>query len=212
MHYKFIDIGCGNTNVSVDQYGLAVRGLLVEPVKEFCGILPTSTSVIAENSAITDYDGEINMSVGEIDTENLMYFPIQALSTIKHVERLCKRYKLYGIESLAKDNSIHNTRVVSCLRLETLLQKYDIDEVDQFKIDVEGHENVILTQLIELMRANKFKVNERIIFEYNQLSDKQELDQLARLIATKFGFTYEFKQVGWNEDIVMTKIPTHTNV
>lgn len=45
MHYKFVDIGCSNSAVSVDEYGLACNGLLIEPIKEMCDILPQSKTV-----------------------------------------------------------------------------------------------------------------------------------------------------------------------
>jgi hypothetical protein len=62
------------------------------------------------------------------------------------------------------------------------------------------------------MRSNKFDVTERIIFEYNDLSNKPELDELAKIISTEFGFNYSFKKIGLNEDIVMTKISIDKNV
>jgi hypothetical protein len=98
------------------------------------------------------------------------------------------------------------------MKLETLLDNYGITSVQQLKIDVEGYEYIVLQQLIELMRSNKFDVTERIIFEYNDLSNKPELDELAKIISTEFGFNYSFKKIGLNEDIVMTKISIDKNV
>lgn len=214
MHYKFIDIGCGHTNVSVDVYGLDVNGLLVEPIKEFCNVLPSSTTVLKECAAITSYDGVLDMNVTTDDLSNVQYFPISVLSNKKHFNRIAEKYGIYGMEFVGTDSTkdTHNyewlksKRSVLCMSLRTLLNKHDITEVDQFKIDVEGHENTILLQLIDLMRSGEFKVNEKIIFEYNYLSDKKELDELAQTISEEFGFKYEFQILGWNEDIVMTKI------
>lgn len=207
MHYKFIDIGCGHTNVSVDVYGLLVRGLLVDPIKEFCDVLPSSSTVLVECSAITDYDGDVCINITSEDMSGIAYLPITALDSLTHIERITKKFKIFGAESIAvKRDMLTSTRTVRCLRLDTLLNKYNIDSVDQFKIDAEGCEYMILQQLIDLMRTGKLKVNERIIFEYNDLSTKTELDELTQIIANEFGFTYEFKKVGWNEDIIMTKL------
>ncbi len=206
MHYTFIDIGCGNTNVSVDEFGLNVMGLLVEPIQEFCNILPTSNTVQTVCTAITDYDGEAEMNLHDIEMTDIHYIPIIALNNMTRALRMAKNFKIFGGESLMKQQNHSRTRNVTCMRLETLLKKFDIDSVNQLKIDVEGFENIILQQLIELMRQDKFKVNNRIIFEYNHLSNLEELDALTKIIADEFSFTYEFRKLGWNEDIIMTKV------
>lgn len=214
MHYKFIDIGCGHSNVSVDVYGLNVHGLLVDPIQEFCNVLPSSSTVLKECAAITTYDGTLDMNVTTEDLSNVRYFPISALRNKKHFERIAKRYGVYGMEFISTDatKDTHNyewlksKRTVQCMTLKSLLNKYDITEVDQFKIDVEGHENVLLSQLIDLIRLGEFKVNEKIIFEYNYLSDKKVLDELIEIISKEFGFDSKFQVVGLNEDMVMTKI------
>jgi hypothetical protein len=124
-----------------------------------------------------------------------------------------RNHKIFGAESIALQRDIlDDKRVVSCMKLETLLDNYGITSVQQLKIDVEGYEYIVLQQLIELMRSNKFDVTERIIFEYNDLSNKPELDELAKIISTEFGFNYSFKKIGLNEDIVMTKISIDKNV
>jgi FkbM family methyltransferase len=207
INYTFIDIGCGHTNVSVDQYGLNVHGLLVEPIREFCNVLPSSDTVLVECSAIVEYDGAIEMHVSSRDMSGIHYIPITALNTPAHLERMLKNHKIFGAESIAvKRDILDSMRVVACMRLETLLNKYRIKTVEQLKIDVEGCENIVLQQLIELMRMNKFAVSESIIFEYNDLSDKKELDGLSEIICNEFGFTSSFRKIGLNEDIVMTKI------
>ena len=207
MHYTFIDIGCGHTNVSVDQYGLDVNGLLVEPIKEFCDVLPHSNTVLIECSAITERDGDIDMNVSKRDMTGIQYIPISALTTPAHVERMLKNHKIFGAESIALERDIlDDKRVVSSMTLHTLLDKYKITSVEQLKIDVEGYENIVLQQLIELLRSNKFNVTERIIFEYNDLSNKPELDELTKIISNEFGFSYSFKKVGLNEDIIMCKL------
>lgn len=206
MHFKFIDIGCGHTNVSVDVYGTDVQGLLVEPIQEFCNVLPNSNTVHIECTAITDYDGILEMNIDAGGYTDLQYFPISMLLDGKHRDRLIQRYKIYGTESIKYCNQLNEKRTVRCMKVETLLQKYDITEVDQLKIDVEGHEDVVLTQVIELLRKGKLQIHERIIFEYNSLSDKEKLDKLSDIISSEFGYSSEFKRVGWNEDIILTKI------
>lgn len=204
MKYTFIDIGCGHTNVSTDIYGLDVNGLLVEPIKEFCDVLPNSDTVLIEESAIGEYDGTIDIHCDLMNWGEIKYFPIQQLSSVEQAERIAQNNPIHGITSI-----IHNTghkRSVNLMTFESLINKYNITEVDQIKIDVEGYENVLLQQLIELMRSNKLIVNKTIIFEYNHMSDLNELDKLKILISNEFGFNHRFQKLGWNEDIIMEKI------
>jgi hypothetical protein len=58
-----------------------------------------------------------------------------------------------------------------------LCEQYDITWIAQLKIDTEGHEAIILKQVLQRIKTRKLVVDE-IKFEYNYLSDKQVLDHL----------------------------------
>jgi hypothetical protein len=54
MKYTFVDIGCGHFATSVDIFGTMCNGLLVEPIEEYCNVLPRSDTVIVECSAVSE--------------------------------------------------------------------------------------------------------------------------------------------------------------
>lgn len=213
MKYTFIDIGCGHTDVSTDTYGLNVNGLLVEPIKEFCDVLPNSDTVLIEQSAVGEYNGIIDIHC-DLDTKEnkkpLKYFSIEQINSVEKLKTVLKTDHIYGTSSIIHNGQLYSRnfpiRKVNLITLESLINKYNITEVDQFKIDVEGYENIILQQLIELMENNKLVVNKRIIFEYNDLSNLKKLDELKLLISEKFGFNYLYKALAKNRDIIMEKI------
>jgi FkbM family methyltransferase len=214
MHYTFIDIGCGSFGTSVDVYGTNVNGILVEPVKECCDVLPRSQTVFIEQSAISSFDGEQQINV-VLPVMPLTYIPITVLKNKKHRDRISKKHGVSGMSSLLydltyyakpRDQLTQTWRTVNVITLQTLFEKYNVTSVDHIKIDVEGFEHVILEQLIQLLQDQSVVVNKSIRFEYNHLGNKPLLDRMKHTIETEFNFSSEFiADHLWNEDIVMFK-------
>lgn len=102
---------------------------------------------------------------------------------------------------LNKERNVTGELEVKCLTLKSLFEKYDVTEIGLFKVDTEGHEAVIIKQLIDLMNDG-IKVNNKIYFEYNHLSDKLELDKIADDICKLHGFVKKYD----GPNISLTKI------
>lgn len=215
MKYKFIDIGCGPFDVSSDNYGTGVKGMYVEPIKQFLDVLPGSNSIDKVNVAITDFIGEQEMDVWMLDKPIKYYTKDQLINARKIIEKK-------GISSAPLDYIIHQgggtfienrdsipyeaTKInVKCITLKKLIDDYNIEEVDHIKIDVEGHENIVLKQLLNIMRTTDFKINNILQFEWNDLSDRDELMELAECFANEFGFKITHEHEYWNEDLVLIK-------
>lgn len=220
MKYEFIDIGCGQTNVSSDKsfFGTNVNGLLVEPIEEYCKILPQSNTVLVECAAIGEYDGFKKLNV-VLEGNKIEYIPYKLYSNPKAWNRYCKKNNIQytGTSSFNNQNEIIyknncTIRKVKLMTIKTLLEKYNITEVDQLKIDVEGWEPIILQQFIDIMKLKKFKVNKKIIFEYfpddvvPNHKNKKLLDNLIREICSKFQFKYRYCHKNLDSDIIMEKI------
>lgn len=219
MKYKFVDIGCSFFDTSVDDYGLDVNGLLVEPIAEHARALPTSATVKVECSAITEVDGTMSMNC--LVNENAKYLSKQLIldafanndndSLIKQAK--CGEFWKNGSSTLLEKNKIphewvnlYQSRTITTLTLKSLFEKYDVTEIDVLKIDVEGYEPVILTQLLNLLKENKIKINEKIIAEYYPMCDLHQLDILLDNICDEFKFKKSFKREYWNEDMILEKI------
>lgn len=216
MKYKFIDIGCGHHSVSSDIFGTDVRGMYVEPIKEYLEILPYGKNIVKENCAIFESEGEITLNA--IVIENPKYFTNQEISQIvidkKKKKEFARKYNGSGQSSIFDFKKIsHKIKdrfkkiTVKCLTVEQLFKKHNVSEVDFLKIDVEGAEEMILKQLIKLLEDDFLKINQEIKFEYNHLSNLQNLDNLRDYICEKFKYKWKFqKSLPWNEDIILTKI------
>lgn len=220
MKYTFVDIGCGAAGVSTDIYGLDVRGLLVEPIPECCKCLPNSNTVLIECSAIGSKNTKLNITTPIKQGEVLEYLPSNIQDDEKKLQRYFKTKNItkysgkglpFGLSSFLSKQELPwdcelYERSVNMITLKDLFVKYNVSEIEQLKIDVEGHESIILNQLITLMRNNQIIITDKLIFEYNFLSNLSELDKLKDIIANEFGFTYEYIEFGTNQDIIMEKI------
>lgn len=215
MKYKFIDIGCGPFDVSSDIYGTNVKGMFVEPISEFLNVLPCSDTIDKVNVAISNFDGESDMDVWMLDKPIKYYTKNQLISLKNAVEKKGIDYDplkfiIYqgGGTFIKNRESIPYTPLkvkIKCITLQSLVNEYNIESVDHLKIDVEGHENIILYQLLNIMQTTKFKVNNILQFEWNDLSDRNELYFLAESISKEFGFEITHKKEYWNEDLILIK-------
>lgn len=217
MKYDFIDIGCGYADTSVDTFGLNARGLLVEPLEVCCKVLPRSETVTVECSAVANQDGISEFTMYDVtppnkyythdellnawnlnDTKNESFFLF--LSSLLPRETLVKRGNIRNFQQMKPSKTIE----VNTLTLKSLFDKYSVTEINQLKIDVEGFEESIIQQLIPLLK-NGLKVN-TIIYEYNEMSIRSNLDILEKQICTQFGYNSKYQFIHWNEDKILTKI------
>ena len=80
MNYKFIDIGCSHFAVSSDLFGTDVKGIYVEPIKEYLDCLPEGENIIKECCAITEEDGEAILN--SIVVKDPVYFSSSEMQKI----------------------------------------------------------------------------------------------------------------------------------
>jgi FkbM family methyltransferase len=123
------------------------KGLYVEPIPYLFDKLKTNISPdgnLFENSAISDYNGEIEMITIDrdaIDTGKIhscfygmsaVYPPKNGLGSDEDKMTVDK----YGIRTMVK-----------CITFDTLMRKHSIEQFDVVKIDAEGHDYEIFKQI-----------------------------------------------------------------
>ena len=215
MNYKFIDIGCSHLAVSSDLFGTDVKGIYVEPIKEYLDCLPEGKNIIKECCAITEEDGDAILN--SVVVKDPVYFSASEMQKIIGDKLLTAKflgkYSGSGQSTFANATRIRYLRgnaiekiPVKTMSLRSFLNKHNVTSVDYLKIDVEGHEESILKQLLPIMQKGDLKINKELRFEYNQLSDKQALLKLAEEICAIGGFEKEYSYIGWDEDMVLIKI------
>lgn len=208
MNYKFIDIGTGHHSVSSDIFGTEVRGMYVEPIQQYLDVLPNGTNIIKENCVISNINGIVEFNAILVD--NPKYFSNnEMINIVENKNKLTEYLKKYDRSGQSSLNvflkNSKKIKVVS-LTLKNLFEKHNVTSIDYLKIDAEGHEEVILKQLITLLHNKKISINNEIKFEYNNLSDKKKLDNIANIFCDKFNFNKIYSQsLPWNEDIILVK-------
>ena len=220
MKYTFIDIGTAYFSVSADIYGVDVQGMYVEPIRKYLDVLPGSSTIIKECAVISAEDGEVEFNalipdhrVNYVSDKHLRRIVQNASKNKKALNDLCTIGEYGGstldmnsqLVLLSKNNDISYSKIkVKSMTLRTLFTKHDVTSIGYLKIDVEGFENVVLNQLIELLREGL--TVETIRFEYNARSDMNELMGICLSMCEEFGYTWREEHFNWDDDIVMEKI------
>lgn len=198
MVYKFVDIGTSYFCTSIDDFGLNVNGLLVEPIKEYLDIIPNSETVIKANYAISDSD--------RID---VMYVPISNSKKEYHSEKEMK--KIEDARIVARDGcsalgKIHpevpqNNKQVQCnvITFYKLCDLYDIKEIENLKIDTEGHDYIILEQVYNMIEDGRLIISNQIMIEYNHLINKNEVEPLIKKFEQEFDFKRKIAISLWGQ-------------
>lgn len=213
MEYKFVDIGCSFFGTSVDEYGLNVNGLLVEPYSNAFDLLPSSNTVKKIQVAISDKRGIMDMWVPVVSQLPDRYYTHQEMVNLKQQNQsLCDSYCNYGSVSLYDKHyciDAHNVpkQMERCdaITFYDLCNQFQIEKIDKLKIDTEGHDHIILRQVIDLIKEGKLTINHTIAFEYNVLSNKPMLDEMVDELEL-LGFRCEYVVEHWNADMVMTRL------
>lgn len=200
MFYNYIDIGTCNFKTSLDILKSDEKIILVDPIKEYLDELPSNHNIIKENCAIDQNDG--SSIITYINPQLIKNKKFK--SWVGGSSRLGTRHPL--IHKLLRENKITETdlltSVVNTLTFESFVKKYEISEIFQLKIDTEGHESIILSDVFKITKKS-LKIN-KIIFEYRQ--EFGHLDKLDKLIVE---FTKLNYKVAWaskkQRDILLEK-------
>lgn len=156
----------------ITKYNL--KSHLVEPIKEHYENLLSNyrdfSNVKCHNLAISDIDGEKIMSTIQYD-ESLPIW-CKGLSTFDITRNFLGGFGGYNLKDDLRNtdlfNKIKNTLTevsVSCKKLDSFLNENEIDSIDVFITDAEGHDFIIFNQLDLSKYSPKF-----IIVESHTLS------------------------------------------
>jgi len=171
----FIDIGTSNFNVADGKFESNKKYILIEPIKHYLDKLPNKENIIKLNSAVSDSLKEVDifyLKEQDIIKYNLPWW-LRGCNSIETPHPT--------VLGLLKQNNISED-IISNYKIKTitfdyLINQFKIKFIDQLKIDTEGHDHFILKDVLKKIEKNEIKIN-KIIFEYNSLSNKEYLDKL----------------------------------
>lgn len=158
-------------------------GLFIEPIKEYFDRLG---DCLKENVAVSDYEGEIEIYYipSEVIYSNNIPKGLRGCNSIgsPHPTVIKLGYGEYIQKSIVKVQ-----------RIKTLLDKHGVTDIEELKIDTEGHDCVILNDFLNTCEIRPSKIQ----FESNVLSNEDDVLQLVKRL-TRLG--YKCKQE--KEDMV----------
>jgi hypothetical protein len=171
MHYNFIEIGTSDFNTLLESDNPGI-GLSIEPLKIYLDRLPDKEGVTKVNCAISDFDGEIDIywiDPQDIATYNLPSWLKGCNSIIRPHPTAEAELKVRGISHLYK------VSVCEVLSWKTFVKRFNVESVDDLKIDTEGHDCVIL----EAILSSPVKILPKtILFENNVLTSFESTQQV----------------------------------
>lgn len=174
MHYEHVDIGTSNFDYSIS--GSNSNVLLVEPILFYLDSIPEEPNQIKANFAISDYNGTGLIHYVDPDDINKYNLPNYwcGCNSLNHphivVNNQLKEKELIDISKVVQ---------VNVITFFELVKMYNITSIDYLKIDTEGHDHVILTQVLEIVEQG-LPIKE-IKFEYfraDYFNNKTQLDDI----------------------------------
>lgn len=184
----FIELGACDFETLTPLLMAGWRGYFIEPVPRYMNSLRAdiqqqrlNDNAIFEQSAITSYNGEIEI-VTVIDPDE------QWKHGISHVKANGK--KNYSSDLINFNNFEKDVLTVNAMTLNSFLLKHSIEEVELLKIDVEGHELVILENYDWRIKPKYLKIEHKFVNDLkliNLLNEHgyfvwQEVDDLYAIL------------------------------
>lgn len=190
--FDFIDIGTADFDVADGKFENNKKYILIEPIKHYLDKLPNKENIIKVNSAISDSLKEVDifyLKEEDIIKYNLPWW----LRGCNSIEKMHPTVLSLLKQNNISENIISNNKIKT-ITFEDLINQFKIKFIDQLKIDTEGHDHFILKDVLKNIEKKEIKIN-KIIFEYNSLSNKEYLD---KLINDSITLGYESKLNGDN--------------
>jgi FkbM family methyltransferase len=182
MKYKYIEIGVSDFATLLKKFPNDI-GISVEPIQRFLDNLPDSPKNIKVACAISNEDGEAEfyrIKDERID-DKTRYKHDRGMSCLSIAEGSRKR----TIENRARKDRFEKV-LVPTMTLTSLLQKYDVEEVEIFKVDTEGYDTYIMEQLVNTKLRPKF-----IKFEVGHSSPQNVAEVKKKLVSLGYIVTKE---------------------
>ena len=193
------------------------KGLYVEPIPYLFDKLKNNIKIgLFENSAISDYNGEIEMITikREVIDDGLVHNCFYGMSAVYPPKNgLGSEFDKPTVEKYGEIVK------VNCITWERLLQKHSVENIDVIKIDAEGHDYKIFKQID--LQKNNLKV---IRLEWINLNDEEKESIIESFKSNDFKFEISGQDiVGVNSKFyeelmnhheprtIMSKVPPNKN-
>lgn len=187
MYFNFVDIGTSDFGTSIKNKKIGQKVLLVEPLQFYLDALPDGEGITKANYAVSNQDSSIKIFY--VTPENIENYKLPR--GFKGCNSIGKEHKtvLAYLKSHSIPLDIIESQDVSVISFNSLISKYAIDSIGRLKVDTEGHDHIILRNVLDVIKGSNFKIKE-IVFEYEpSFENTSELELLVK----------EFLEVGYED-------------
>lgn len=195
MKYDFIEIGTSDFDTLLQTTERQI-GLSIEPIKFYLDRLPKNSHVIKVNCAISDKNSMTSVfwvNPEDIDQYELPWFLKGCNSIIRPHLVTERELKEKNLEFLL------NQTECEMITWDRLVERYDIEIVNLLKIDTEGHDCVIINNILD-SKTERFP--QKIWFEANELTNPKFV---ARTVKRLEEFGYKIVKYN-NWDVIVEKL------
>jgi len=198
MKYDFIEIGTSDFDTLLQCASNDMVGLSIEPLQLYLDKLPNKDNVKKVCAAISDK--EKNMDLYYIEPEVIEKYNFDP--GMRGCNSLGAPHQSV-IATLGEElyHKVVTKLSVECITWDTLIERYDVTGIDILKIDTEGHEEVVLAEYLKVCVRNPELFADRLIFEYNVLSNLNNLDALISKFE-EYNYALRYKGVKENAELV----------
>lgn len=197
MHYHFIEIGTSDFDTVIETVDHEAIGISVDPLLVYLKNLPVKQNTLRVLGAISDSDGfiEIFYVPPEISEKYNLPWWVRGCNSVGDHHPSVRNFLLnLGFNP---EDIIAKQKVIK-YSVKTFLEIYQIAGCDYLKIDTEGHDLIILKAWIDAIHAGITKAPQKILFESNQLTPKDKVDEMIDIL-TNLGYKLIFR----NDDVCM---------
>lgn len=197
-YVDFIEIGTSDFDTEI-QNADGRTGLSVEPIYRYLNALPDVQGVTKVHTAISDYDGNINVYSITPDLIKKYDLPdwVRGCNAINSYHPTVLKLIL---GKRLDEREVFTVERVPVMTFSTLIKKYNVNGCRYLKIDSEGHDIVIINSYLDCVNQGEISLIPKIQFESNELTDPDVVKNILEKLST---FGYKVTISGCNTTVAL---------
>lgn len=177
MHFDYVDIGTSDFDTAISWMKKGEKVLLVEPILRYLSNLPEGEGIYKANFAISNrsaYRPIFYLSEKAIQQMGLPGF-LKGCNSLDFPHKTV----IDAITMTGNSLSAISQSIVRLITFKQLIELYDITSIGKLKIDTEGHDHIILKDVLKEVE-NGMKIGSITVEYMQQFGNIIALDELFK--------------------------------
>lgn len=177
MKYDFVEIGTSDFDTLLQSTDSKI-GISVEPLKIYLDKLPDKKNITKLNCAISDKDDIVD--IFWIEPEDIIKYNLP--DWLRGCNSIINPHPS-AIKELENRNllNIYKKSKTQCLCWKTFIKNFNIKYIDYLKIDTEGHDHIIINDILN----SNIVLPKKILFENNLLYDRNSVFEILEKLKNR---------------------------